>query len=262
MIEAVTEEDGNHAMNDLSYLTITRRTLFGIAAGVFVIFVLSIILAGEIDPGSLFFVGPIVIIPLLAGFALRRWTGKTNLIAVVIGLLLIVFNSELKGVSNPTSTIEFVFESIGLFGGVIVIVAASLAFKNRNSEELQKPPAGMIYGFGALIVLPSIVAVIGAIGWIAGSSEISDTDRTQAAAVAMKGFDFEPKSVTATSASIVVSNNDQFRHNFTVEELGIDVEINPGREALVDISGKAAGTYDITCSIAGHEDMGSKLVLN
>ena len=248
-------------MGTMSFHTITRRTLFGISGAIFVLYIIATILIGEFDPESLVFVGPFILLPLLTGLALRRWRGKTNLVAVAVALLALFFNLPFKDITNPTSTIDFIFQGVALFGSLIVIIAALMAFRGRSADEEPIPEQWVQYGFAALIVVPSVVAVIGLIGWIAGDSDISDADRSGAVVVEMKAFDFEPKSVSA-AGKVLVSNNDMFRHNFTVEELDIDVEINPGREVVVDLSGNDAGTYAITCSIVGHEAMESELVLN
>ena len=248
-------------MGTTSYTTITRRTLFGIAAAILVLYVAATAIIGEIDPESLMFVGPVILIPFFTGLAMRRWAGKTSLFAVLVGILLIIFNAPFKDIGNPTATIDFTFQAVGVFGGIIVIITGVLGFIDRNSE-IPGPPAPMLqYGLAALVVIPAVAALGGIIGWVAGSSDVTDADRAAAVSLEMSNFQFEQDSVTATSSNIVVSNNDLFHHYFTVEDLDIDVSINPGREALIDISDAAPGEYDITCSIQGHEEMESKLVV-
>ena len=245
----------------LSYASLTRRALFTVAGGILVLFVIVTIISGQLEADSLVFVGPVIVIPAVVGFALGRWSGKLHILSAIAGILLIVFTMPPAALFNLTSTVEFLFTAILFFGGIVVVVSSVMAFLGRKAETPPVVAPALQYAVLAAIVVPAIAAVIGLIGWIAGGSDISDADKAGAVAVSIKEFDFKPDEVAA-SGKLIVSNDDFFHHRFTVEELDIDLDINPGRSVLVDVSNEAPGTYDITCSIEGHEAMDSKLVLS
>jgi nitrite reductase (NO-forming) len=54
------------------------------------------------------------------------------------------------------------------------------------------------------------------------------------------------------------------QHTFTIEELGIQVEILPGQTATVELRGAREGTYTFFCSVPGHREKGmaGKLVVS
>jgi uncharacterized cupredoxin-like copper-binding protein len=53
-----------------------------------------------------------------------------------------------------------------------------------------------------------------------------------------------------------VSNNGRLLHNYVVPDLDIDVSVGPGETESVTINAPQAGTFDVTCTIAGHKELG------
>jgi hypothetical protein len=45
---------------------------------------------------------------------------------------------------------------------------------------------------------------------------------------------------------VLVQNDDPFTHTFTIDELGIDIELGPYSEELVELPGDS-GTYVLYC---------------
>lgn len=72
-------------------------------------------------------------------------------------------------------------------------------------------------------------------------------------AVSMLDNEFEPSTFTAASDTIAVSNDGQALHSFTVQDGGIDQDLQPGERATIDLSGLDPGTYDLTCTF--HPEM-------
>lgn len=246
-------------MGNPSFLTITKRTLFGISIAYVVIFVFVTAITQDFDPEFFVFLSLIVVIPTLVGLALMKWSGKLTALAAVVGILLVLLNAPFSLLFNVTATVDFIFTAIGSFGGLIVTIAATMAFVGRNDPSPRTPSPIFRNGLSALVILPVLVAIVGFAGWALGGSDVSESEKASATAVTIKEFDFGPKTITSDSSALFVKNSDLFLHNFTVDELDIDVEINPGRETLVDISDVDAGTYAVTCSIEGHESMEATL---
>lgn len=244
-----------------SYAHIVRRTLFSVAIAYVILMAAFFIVSAEFDAEGTVFVLPFILIPVLIGLALGKWSGKTQLLGVLAGVVLVIVNIPFRELVNPTSTIDFSYQAIGVFGGIILVIAGVRAFMGRKSAVLPSPSMPVSSLFAALIVVPAVVGLAGLVGWIAGDSDISDEERAGAVVVNIEKFDFFPMDIAAGAGSVLVSNDDVVRHAFTVDDLDIDVSINPGRETIVDLSGTAPGTYDVTCSIPGHESMEAKLVL-
>jgi plastocyanin len=75
-------------------------------------------------------------------------------------------------------------------------------------------------------------------------------------------FYFEPKTVTVKrgeKVTITLHNKGQVEHTFTIKDLGIDVEVEPGKSKTVTIEGKQPGTYDLICKY--HEQMKGKIIV-
>lgn len=63
-----------------------------------------------------------------------------------------------------------------------------------------------------------------------------------------RDFAFKPGKLEAASGTISVhiKNSDQTLHTFTIEELGVDVSVPPGKEVRVTFNADA-GSYKFTC---------------
>ena len=69
---------------------------------------------------------------------------------------------------------------------------------------------------------------------------------------------FEPKEVTIpanTDVTVVLPNDGVTPHNFSIDELGIDVDIAPG-ETEETVINAPAGEYEYYCNIPGHKEAG------
>lgn len=69
---------------------------------------------------------------------------------------------------------------------------------------------------------------------------------------------FEPTEVTIpadTDVTVVLPNEGVTLHDFTIDELGIDVDIDPGatEEAVINAP---AGEYEFYCNVPGHKAAG------
>ena len=78
-------------------------------------------------------------------------------------------------------------------------------------------------------------------------------------AITMIDNEFQPVDpVVSAGTTLTVSNDGQALHTFTIEDEGIDAQVQPGAEATVDIS-LAAGDYEFDCSF--HPEMTGTLTV-
>ncbi|HEU5140171.1 MAG TPA: cupredoxin domain-containing protein [Bacillales bacterium] len=77
-------------------------------------------------------------------------------------------------------------------------------------------------------------------------------------------FYFEPKKITiqqGEKAKLTLKNEGDAEHTFTVEELGVDVEIEPGETKTITITGKKPGTYMLICEYHKDKGMTGKIIV-
>ena len=82
----------------------------------------------------------------------------------------------------------------------------------------------------------------------------------EAAAQTVTSFDiyFEPKEITipsGTDVTFTLPNDGVTLHNFAIDDLGIDVDIDPGATQEVVINA-APGSYEYYCNVPGHKAAG------
>lgn len=75
--------------------------------------------------------------------------------------------------------------------------------------------------------------------------------------VTMRNTEFDPADVRADAGGgVVITNDDLFWHTWTIDELDIDVRIPTGGTRRVELPLVEPGTYEIVCTIPGHESVG------
>jgi plastocyanin len=62
---------------------------------------------------------------------------------------------------------------------------------------------------------------------------------------------FEPSCVTADSDELAIENTGEAVHTFTLEEGGIDEQIDVGDQVTVDVGGLEPGQYPFHCTFHG-----------
>ncbi|MBU8771581.1 cupredoxin domain-containing protein [Cytobacillus oceanisediminis] len=75
---------------------------------------------------------------------------------------------------------------------------------------------------------------------------------------------FNPKVITipnGTSTTLILKNKGKKEHTFTVEKLGIDVEIQPGKETNISVKPKQPGTYELICRYHFQEGMVGNVIV-
>jgi plastocyanin len=76
--------------------------------------------------------------------------------------------------------------------------------------------------------------------------------------VTMVDIAFQPDSLTIpanTDVTVSLPNTGAALHNFSVDELGISVDVAPGDTGSATINA-AAGTYEFYCNVPGHKEAG------
>lgn len=83
--------------------------------------------------------------------------------------------------------------------------------------------------------------------------------------VTLSEFAISPATINAAPGNVVlqVSNAGSIAHNLTVKDLKATADLEAGHTATLDLGSLSAGTYDVYCSIPGHQQAGmtGKLVV-
>ncbi|KWU67668.1 cupredoxin domain-containing protein [Priestia megaterium] len=100
-----------------------------------------------------------------------------------------------------------------------------------------------------LVVLFAMVMVVTTPGSLSVLAE-SDMVRQQAMEVQLNDDYFNPETITIPSGkttTLILKNEGQKEHTFTVEKLGIDAEVQPGKEKTITVKPQNPGTYKLIC---------------
>ena len=76
---------------------------------------------------------------------------------------------------------------------------------------------------------------------------------------------FDPKDITipnGKTTTILLKNKGKREHTFTVKELGIDAEVQPGQEKDLTVKPNKSGTYELICRYHFRRGMVGKVIVN
>ena len=128
---------------------------------------------------------------------------------------------------------------------------------------MNDPNSRLLARFAAAL---SVFCLIGLA--VVGAKSGSTTDQATTAtsgpvAVSLSEYAVTPAMlVVQKGGSLTVTNNGTMPHNLTIKSSSLKVEdLAPGASASLDVSSLTPGTYQVSCSIPGHEDSGMKATL-
>lgn len=175
----------------------------------------------------------------------RRWVGL-GLAAFSALALLGNVPGLADELSNPESAPAFILTLLSVTAAVLAVISGSAAFFGWSTAPMRALAIGAVSVF-AVGALSSLAIFVNTESDAALGSDVE--------VVAEKVL-WEPEDIVlpAGSAGVWVENKDGIRHTFTIEELGVDLEIPALRARRVDVAGPA-GTYEIICTVPGHENM-------
>ncbi|WP_243494447.1 cupredoxin domain-containing protein [Priestia aryabhattai] len=92
----------------------------------------------------------------------------------------------------------------------------------------------------------------------------SDVVRQKAMEVQLNDDYFNPETITIPSGktiTLILKNKGQKEHTFTVEKLGIDAEVQPGKEKTITLKPQNSGTYELICRYHFNSGMVGKVIV-
>ena len=114
-----------------------------------------------------------------------------------------------------------------------------------------------------LVVLFTMVISVMTSGLLGVLAE-SDAVRQKAMEVQLNDDYFNPETITIPSGktiTLILKNEGQKEHTFTVEKLGIDAEVQPGKEKTITVKPQNPGTYELICRYHFNSGMVGKVIV-
>ena len=183
----------------------------------------------------------------------RQWARALGLVGTVLSLGMFFMAFGLFHIFSP---IEFVVALAYVFGFFISLVAGigALVASRKDNRVPEQSPSRLR---SSVVGIIGIAAVVSVTGFLLSRESVDDSEAAGATVLEMVKFEFDPgSSALPVDGKLLIQNADPFVHDFTLDELDVAVSIGPGSEALVDLTGLAAGTYDYICSLHSDGDTG------
>lgn len=138
-----------------------------------------------------------------------------------------------------------------------------LAEELRLNRTRKDSWAVLIAAISAVAVIASVIGVgIGLRALDEGGGSSSGSGGGGATSdvieISMNEFSFSPNNIVAAEgATLSITNDGSVAHNFEIPSEGLaSGDVNAGATGEVSLAGLAPGTYNIVCTVAGHEDAG------
>jgi plastocyanin len=116
---------------------------------------------------------------------------------------------------------------------------------------------------GLVVVLAMVV--VGSLGVFAESGAVTQPMETvKSVEVELNDDYFNPKVITipnGTTTTLILKNKGKEEHTFTVEKLGIDAEVQPGKQKSITVNPKQPGTFEVICRYHFQEGMVGKVIV-
>ncbi|WP_404328368.1 cupredoxin domain-containing protein [Mesobacillus maritimus] len=121
-------------------------------------------------------------------------------------------------------------------------------------------------GLVVLVAMIMVVTTSGSIGVFAESRVATQPIETEKPIeVELNDDYFNPKVITipnGKTTTLILKNVGKKEHTFTVKELSIDAEVQPGKEKTITVKPEKPGTYELICRYHLNEGMVGKVIVN
>jgi plastocyanin len=123
-----------------------------------------------------------------------------------------------------------------------------------------------VTGLFVVLAMVMVMTTLGSQGVFAKFdvvTQLAETDNS--IEVELNDDYFNPKVITipnGTATTLILKNKGVKEHTFTVEKLGVDAEVQPGKEKTITVNPKQTGTYELICRYHFQEGMVGKVIVN
>ncbi|ULM96404.1 cupredoxin domain-containing protein [Peribacillus frigoritolerans] len=118
---------------------------------------------------------------------------------------------------------------------------------------------------GLVVMLATVVVLtsLGSFG-VSAESRVVAQPAVKSIVVELNDDFFNPEAITipnGTATTLILKNKGKKEHTFTVEKLGIDAEVQAGKEKTITVQPKQPGTYELICRYHFQEGMVGKVIV-
>ncbi len=239
-------------MEEEASQTVERQTArFGwkaVAVGVTAAVAVWAVFVSFVFEGGLVFVLPVVVLYAVILLLLRRGGRSGPITMVVVSLLLLAMQLSfgVEDLFHPESWRGFMSAVIGALVALVGLLAGIALLRGWEDSYAERVGITALAVAGLALVL----------GMGASSALQDDVAQPGDVHVAARDIAFVPPDATATpgTVSVFVENDDPVRHTFTVRALGVEVELPADTNRRLSFEAPP-GSYDVICSVPGHEGM-------
>jgi plastocyanin len=241
-----TQPDSNQAMATTQWMRLARAAALVMAVwSVLLQVAIGILIPPVLIIGLVF----LAFVPFLKGDRRRLGLGYAIFtVVVLLGNVPVIVDDLTRIDSAPT----FILAVASVLAGVLAIVAGFAAFFGRQTAALR-----------ALATAAVAIVAIGAVASIVVSANAAnDLALDGDVEVIAQKILFDPDALVIDTGTtgVWIDNKDGVYHTFTIEELGVDVEIPALKARRVNLDA-VPGTYTYICTIPGHENMTGTLTV-
>lgn len=234
----------------------TRTEVLGLAmiSGA-LLFLLAAGLAAGLPLGDASFLIPFIVAPAIGAALAWRFGTWGRAVGLLLGVVTGAMTFFLMfGIFVPASFVEFTAGTAYLLG-VVLMLYGGIASIVRRADIREEPARTEVMLDRAALAIVLVAFLVSLPLWLAGRTTVDAAAAEGLPMVAASNFEYEDLTVTAggEATSIVVHNEDPFMHTFTIDALGIDVELLPGSSEIVELPAEA-GTYTFYCIPHSFED--------
>ncbi len=129
----------------------------------------------------------------------------------------------------------------------------------KEGLSVKKRLIGLVVLLSLILVMTTPFGVFAGVGAMAQPMEME-----KAIEVELNDDYFNPSTITIPSGkttTLILKNKGKKEHTFTVEKLGIDAEVQPGKEKTITLNPKNSGTYELICRYHVKEGMVGKVIV-
>jgi plastocyanin len=217
-----------------------RRLQIAAAVGAVAAFLIPMVITLSFEPFLVAMLAPFVI----GLVTMLRWPRVGAIWLGVTSLAVLLFSAPflVEALTHPEAMADFLPLVVFTLSTLAGTVAAIPSFRAPRPDAPAAPARAIAVVTAALILGAVVLSVVAFVGIESVPARTGDLR------VVTKEVAFRPTEITAegSTISLHVTNRDGTRHTFTVDELGVDLNVPPGSGQRITFEAEP-GTYRFYC---------------
>jgi heme/copper-type cytochrome/quinol oxidase subunit 2 len=246
------DSEGPSLFDRIPFYTLVSVTGFAL----FIVAGLLLGVVGALDgqPGMM---PPFVLVMLVAGLfgVILPWRfgGRGYILPVLLAVAAVALLVPIipRALANPDGGLEFIAIALFLVGALMAVVGGVVSIVQwRWGVAAAGATPGQRRAYQVTMAVAAAIVVLGLAMSSVARARLANEVRAGTMAMQMKGGTYSINPLPAAAGQTVrlaVRNDDATLHTFTLDEAGVNVNIPPGAERLVEFQAPAPGSYTFYC---------------